>query len=98
MSMQEIRGDLEGPLNVTVDLSVHGRLKAGAIVASGARLILRGISEGDILVQPRGSAELWGVMEGSVVNRGGKVCVFGQVSGDVATSADGFTSISSDSL
>ena len=96
--MQVIRGDLTARLHVTEQLSVHGRLHEGAVIASGAHLLLRGISEGDIVVEPGASAELWGVVERSIVNRGGRVSVFGLVAGNVSTSDNGKTYISEDSV
>lgn len=94
--MQVIRGDLTAPVRVTDQLSVHGRLRAGAVVASGAQLLLHGLSEGDIVIEPGGTAEVWGIIERSIVNRGGTVRVYGLVSGDVSTTDDGTTCISDD--
>ena len=96
--MQVIRGDFENQLHVTADLSVHGRLRAGARVAPGARLTLRGMSDGDILVERGASAELWGVVQRSILNRGGMVSIFGLVAGDVTTSENGKTWLSPDSV
>jgi hypothetical protein len=96
--MQIIRGEFEGPLRVVDALTVHGRLRAGAIVAPGAKLIFRGVAEGDIVVEPQGNAELWGVIEGSIYNTNGRVCVFGLVTGDVDTVGNAVTAVSHDSV
>jgi hypothetical protein len=93
--MQVVRGVLDD-LCVTTTLEVHGTITGQLTVASGGRLVFRGVCERDVLVERGGDAELWGLIQGDVCNQGGTVKLFGMVEGQVRT-PDGETKISHDS-
>ena len=54
----------------------------GAIsVSSAASFVLRGVCERDVVVEPGGRADIWGIVQGNLINRGGQVRVFGMIEG-----------------
>ena len=81
--MQILRGTFDGDLCVTESLVIDGEIQRSTTVADGGRLALHGICGGDVTVERGGVAELWGVIRGSVRNRGGRVTIAGMVEGDV---------------
>jgi hypothetical protein len=95
--MQVLHGEFNGALCVTESLALHGTLRRTATVTRGAHFTLGGVSRGDVIIEKDGDAALWGVIKGSVRNRGGRVSIFGVVDGDVETT-DGVTWIAPTSL
>jgi hypothetical protein len=62
---------------------------------STAELVLRGVCKGDIVVAPGGKAEIWGIVEGNVINQGGDIYLSGHVEGYVDRAA-GHTAVAPD--
>jgi cytoskeletal protein CcmA (bactofilin family) len=93
--MQVVRGTLDAPLCVTDALAVHGTVTGPVRVMSTAELVLRGVCKGDIVVAPGARAEIWGIVEGNVINQGGDVYLSGLVEGYVDRAA-GHTDVAPD--
>jgi len=93
--MQVVRGTLDAPLCVTDALAVHGTVAGPVRVTATAQLVLRGVCRGDLVVEPGARAEIWGIVDGNVINRGGDLRLFGIVTGYVDRAA-GHTAVASD--
>lgn len=82
MSPQGIRtesGLIKGDLRVTGDFTLLGMVTGSVSVASGAALWLHGLVRGDLHLEPEARVEVRGVVDGSVINRGGRLRLFGTV-------------------
>lgn len=95
--MQLIHGRVESPLVVDSELEIRGTVAGPLRIAENGAFVLRGVCEGDVVVEAGARAELWGIIEGNLINRGGRVCLFGLVHG-YSQSDGGHTSVSCDSV
>ena len=77
--MERLDGKLEGQLTVTHDVALHGRVVGGVWVMGGAVLTLYGVVTGDLHVDSGGAAIIRGAVNGAVINKGGRVQVFGTI-------------------
>jgi hypothetical protein len=96
-NMQVISGQIEAPLLVSSALEVRGTVAGSVTVQSGADFVLRGVCRGNVRIAYGGRAQLWGVVEGDVVNEGGTVSIWGIVEG-VVHGTRATSHVSSDSL
>ncbi len=95
--MQIIHGRVESPLVVHSDLEVRGTVAGSLRVSETGAFVLRGVCEGDVVIEVGACAEIWGIIEGNLINRGGRVCLFGLVQG-YSQRLGGQTNISCDSV
>lgn len=95
--MQVVHGRLEGPLLVDSALEVCGTVVGPLRVTSTGVFVLRGMCEDDVVIDANARAEIWGIVQGNLINRGGKVCMFGLVEGYVQRTS-GQTAVSADSI
>jgi hypothetical protein len=85
--MQIIRGTLDSPLCVTDTLALHGTVAGPVRVMPSAVFVLRGLCKGNVVVAAGAKAEIWGVVEGDVINQGGDILLGGLVEGYVDRAA-----------
>jgi len=97
VAMQIIHGRVESPLVVHSELEVRGTVAGSLRVSEAGDFVLRGVCEGDVVIEAGARAEIWGIVEGNLINRGGRVCLFGIVQG-YSQRIDGQTSVSCDSV
>lgn len=95
--MQVVQGRVEAPLIVTSELEIRGTVGGHLRICPSGAFVLRGVCEGDVVIDAGGRAEIWGIVQGNLINRGGHVCLFGLVEG-YAQRAGGQTTLSSDSI
>jgi len=95
--MQIVRGTLESPLCVDSELEVQGTVSGSIRVRKPGRLVLRGVCKGHVVLEAGARAELWGIVQGNLINEGGHVSLFGLLEGHAERSG-GTTCISADSI
>jgi len=95
--MQVVHGRLDAPLFVDSTLEVCGTAAGPLRVGPTGVLVLRGVCEGDVVLDVHARAEIWGIVRGNLINRGGELCVFGIVEGYVQRTS-GKTAVSADSI
>lgn len=95
--MQIVYGRVESPLVVDGELEVRGTVTGPLHVSKTGAFVLRGVCKGDVVVEPGATAEIWGIVEGNLINRGGSVSLFGLVEG-YSQRVGGQTTISCDSV
>ena len=81
--MQVIHGTLDAPLCVTGSLAIHGTVGGVVRVMPTGELVLRGVCKGSIVVAAGARAEIWGIVEGNIINQGGDLYIAGLVEGYV---------------
>jgi len=79
MSLDQVRGKIEGPVTLDRHTSLHGMVVGDLIVPAGVRLDHHGMITGGLTVEPGGVAVVHGMVVGAIANRGGTVQVFGMV-------------------
>ena len=77
--MEEITGRIAGQLTITYDVILRGIVQGDAWVTGGAALTLYGLVAGDLHVDDGRCAIVRGTVSGTVINKGGRVQVFGTV-------------------
>jgi autotransporter passenger strand-loop-strand repeat protein len=77
--MEEIAGRIVGQFTVTHDVVLRGTVDGDAWVTGGAALTLYGAVTGDLHVDAGGFAIIRGTVNGAIINKGGRVEVFGTV-------------------
>lgn len=95
--MQLIHGRVESPLVVDSELEIRGTVAGPLRVTEQGAFVLRGVCEGDVVIEAGARAELWGIIEGNLINRGGSVSLFGLVYG-YSQQLSGQTRVSCDSV
>jgi len=86
--MQVEDGKIEGSITIEQDFQLNGVIAGNATVKAGAFLQLNGVVTGDIILEPSSSVEINGTVNGNVLNKGGKLDVFGVVLGSVSGNAN----------
>jgi hypothetical protein len=74
-------GKVDGDFRVQGKFTLQGMIKGSVIVDSGGVFHLRGLVSRDLSLEPGSQADLRGLVIGDVVNRGGRLRVFGRISG-----------------
>ena len=77
--MEEITGRIVGQLTITHDVVLRGTVDGDAWVSGGAALTLYGSVAGNLHVDEGGCTIVRGTVSGAVINKGGRVQVFGTV-------------------
>ena len=85
---------INGPVIVNDELELWGLAVGSCQVGAGGTLVLNGTVTGDLLVEDGGAVELYGLVVGTVRNRGGVIKVMGSVGGDIITER-GMTTVES---
>lgn len=81
--MQYENRKIDGDLNLSSDLELHGMVTGNIKVLPGATLFLHGICGENLIVENKATAHVHGTVGGNVENRGGVVEIFGTVTGHV---------------
>lgn len=95
--MNVVRGRLEAPQLVAGDLEVRGAVAGCISICTTGRFLLHGVRKGDLWVDVVGQAGIRGIVNGEVINRSGKVSLFGLAEGS-GQRLGGQTSVSSESI
>ena len=77
MKKEKINGDY----TIDADLEFHGMVTGNATVIKNVNLILHGMICKSLSVEKDGFAVIYGTISGDLVNKGGRVEVFGMVNG-----------------
>lgn len=64
-------GKLEGDIEISCELKLHGMITGNAIVKKGGVLHLHGMVCRDVIVEPGGIANIVGMICGDAINKGG---------------------------
>ena len=78
-------GKIDGDINLSYELVLHGMTTGNITVTKGGVLILHGMCCQNLMVEKDGHAYLHGLVAGNVLNRGGYLEVYGTVKGHVHT-------------
>jgi|SRR5580704_8368431 hypothetical protein len=81
--MDIIKDKVQGDLTLTTDTKLSGMV-TGNLTASQGTLILTGMVGRDLYVESGTTVELRGTVSGNVINRGGKLHIYGIVNGHVS--------------
>ena len=85
--MRTEQGKIEGDLRLEDSLCLQGMVTGDTHVVAGALLELHGMCCRDLSLEAGAEVLLHGTVVGSVVNRGGKLSIYGVVKGDATTLA-----------
>ena len=77
--METIVEQIAGPYTLTQDTAVHGTVSGSVTVPHGLSLLLHGFVTGDLTVERGGMARVHGNVDGTVINHGADVRVYGMV-------------------
>jgi len=86
-------GKIEGNVCLDYELILHGMVTGNITVIRNGVLVLHGTCCRDLVVEKGAQAYLHGTVGGDVLNRGGRLEVYGTVGGYVHTAEDGDTFI-----
>lgn len=92
--MRTETGEFEGDLSVQGDFILQGMVTGSVTVLPGAYLRLQGTIVGDLVVEAGGIVDLFGMVNGAVINCG-ELQVFGTVRRTCTTMPGGKTQIAS---
>jgi hypothetical protein len=79
--MNTEHGKIEGDVEITSGLKLHGMITGSAIVKKGGVLILHGTVTKNVIVEDGAVVEISGMVSGDVINRGGNLQITGTVVG-----------------
>ena len=79
--MNTEHGKIEGDIEITTELELHGMITGSAIVKKGGSLILHGMVAKNVIVEDGAVADISGMVSGDVINRGGDLNISGTVIG-----------------
>jgi cytoskeletal protein CcmA (bactofilin family) len=91
--MNTENGKIEGDVEITFELKMHGMFLGNVTVKNGGYLILHGMATKSLVVEPGAAVEIFGMVIGNVINNGGKLFIAGRVNGQIIENA-GITNIS----
>jgi hypothetical protein len=77
------RGTIEGDLELSEHLELHGIINGDAIVCAGGRIDLHGMVCGDLTFETGSCGTIDGTVRGDLTNRGGVVVIRGVVDGEL---------------
>lgn len=72
---------IEGDLEVTGSLALHGMVTGNIRVLEGGKLELYGMCGGNLLIEEHAAASVFGTVDGDAENRGGRLAIFGVING-----------------
>lgn len=81
--MNTEHGKIEGDLEITSELKMHGMFTGDVTVKEGGYLIHHGMATKSLHIEAGAIVEILGTVSGNVINRGGKLLVSGSISGQV---------------
>jgi hypothetical protein len=81
--MKYENGKIEGNLDLTSGLELHGIVTGNIRVLPGVTLFLHGTCGENLIVESNATAYVHGTVGGNVENRGGLVEIYGTVNGQV---------------
>ena len=90
--MNTEHGKLEGDIEITSELKLHGMITGNAIVKNGGVLYLHGMVSRNLIVKPGGIANVLGMICGDAINKGGELYISGTIGGQLLKEA-GITNV-----
>lgn len=78
---------IDESLSIYAEMAVFNVVTGDITVQAGGALLLYAICAGNVVVNPRGSAAIYGTVVGSITNNGGELHIFGKVIGGVVGSS-----------
>ncbi|ASP33037.1 hypothetical protein [Labrenzia sp. VG12] len=75
--MKEFNGVSSSHYIADEDMDFHGIAEAGLTIRRGVTVNLHGILQGPVIVEPDASLTVFGLIEGEIDDRGGKIVVHG---------------------
>ena len=91
--MNTIFRKIEGNILLDHELILHGLVTGNITVVNGGTLILHGLCSQNIEIGKGAKAYIHGLVAGNVLNRGGRLEVYGTISGFISTIEEGVTLI-----
>jgi hypothetical protein len=90
--MNTEHGNIQGDVEITSELKMHGMFTGNVTVKDGGYLILHGMATKSLIVESGAVVEVSGMISGDVINNGGKLSITGSISGQIIEQA-GVTNI-----
>lgn len=90
--MNTEHGKLEGDIEISSELKLHGMITGNAIVKNGGVLHLHGMVSRNLIVEPGGIANIPGMVSGDAINKGGELYISGTIVGRLVKEA-GITNV-----
>lgn len=90
--MNTEHGKLEGDIEISSELKLHGMITGNAIVKNGGVLHLHGMVSRNLIVEPGGIANIPGMVSGDAINKGGELYISGTIVGQLVKEA-GITNV-----
>ena len=85
--MNTEHGKIEGDVEITSMLKMHGMFTGNVTVKGSGYLVLHGTATKSIFVETGAKVEIPGMVTGDVINNGGKLSISGSISGQVVEKA-----------
>ena len=85
--MNTEHGKLEGDMEITTELKLHGMIAGNAIVKEGGVLHLHGMVTKNVIVESGGIANIPGMVSGNAINQGGELYISGTIVGQLVKNA-----------
>ena len=81
--MKETNEKINGDFPINEDLVMFGMITGNANVLRGVTFILHGMVCKDLIIEANGIVEIHGMVNGDVINNGGKLSVYGMIIGSL---------------
>lgn len=85
--MNTEHGKIEGDVEITSALKMHGMFAGNVTVKEGGYLVLHGMATKSLYIETGAEVEIPGTVTGDVINNGGKLSITGSISGQVVEQA-----------
>jgi tripartite motif-containing protein 71 len=87
----EVNASAQGSIVVLDEMVLVGYVEDTVRILDDADLIMLGLIAQDLIIEPGGSAVVYGIVRGNVLNQGGELEIYGIVDGYLHTDAGGTT-------
>jgi cytoskeletal protein CcmA (bactofilin family) len=85
--MNTENGKIEGDIEITSELNMHGMFTGNVTVKNGGHLMLHGMATKSLYLEQGSVVEISGTVSGNVINNGGKLFVTGTIFGQIIEQA-----------
>ena len=85
--MNTEHGKINGDVEITSELKMHGMFTGNVTVKDGGFLILHGMATKTLIMEQGAIVEIHGTVTGDVINKGGKLSISGMVLGQIIEQA-----------
>jgi len=85
--MKTEHGKIDGDIEITSRLKMHGVFAGNVTIKDGGYLILHGMAAKSVYVEPGAVVEIPGMVAGDVTNNGGRLSITGTITGQLVKQA-----------